>query len=57
MTTDEPLRIGMLGYRFMGKAHTNALQRLPTFFPDAPATERAVLVGRDEDALADAADR
>jgi predicted dehydrogenase len=56
MTTD-PLRIGMLGYRFMGKAHTNALQRLPTFFPDAPATERAVLIGRDEDALADAADR
>jgi predicted dehydrogenase len=56
MTTD-PLRIGMLGYRFMGKAHTNALQRLPTFFPDAPETERAVLIGRDEDALADAADR
>jgi predicted dehydrogenase len=53
----EPLQIGMLGYRFMGEAHTNALQRLPTFFPDAPETERAVLVGRDESVLADAADR
>ncbi len=50
----EPLRIGMLGYRFMGKAHANALARLPMFFPEAPATERDVLIGRDEEALADA---
>ncbi|WP_254546239.1 Gfo/Idh/MocA family protein [Halomarina pelagica] len=51
------LRIGMLGYRFMGKAHSNALARLPMFFPDAPETERAVLIGRDEEALSAAADR
>jgi predicted dehydrogenase len=51
------LSIGMLGYRFMGQAHANALARLPMFFPDAPDVERSVLVGRDEDALADAADR
>ena len=55
--TDEPLRIGVLGYRFMGKAHANALARLPMFFPDAPAIERHTLVGRDEEALAEAADR
>ncbi|MEZ3115313.1 Gfo/Idh/MocA family protein [Halobaculum sp. MBLA0147] len=55
--TDEPLRIGALGYRFMGEAHANALQRLPTFFPSAPETELSVLVGRDEEALAAAADR
>jgi len=53
----EPLKIGMLGYRFMGKAHSNALARLPMFFPDAPAIERHTLIGRDEEALADAADR
>jgi predicted dehydrogenase len=47
----------MLGYRFMGKAHSNAVARLPMFFPDAPEIERDVLIGRDEDALADAADR
>ena len=47
----------MLGYRFMGKAHSNALARLPMFFPDAPDVRRDVLIGRDEDALADAADR
>ncbi|MFO7833794.1 MAG: Gfo/Idh/MocA family oxidoreductase [Halohasta sp.] len=53
----EPLTVGMLGYRFMGKAHSNALARLPMFFPDAPEVERHTLIGRDEAALADAADR
>ncbi|GAA0450315.1 Gfo/Idh/MocA family oxidoreductase [Halococcus dombrowskii] len=51
------LKIGVLGYRFMGRAHSNAFARLPMFFDDAPAIERHTLVGRDEDALADAADR
>ncbi|QRV14587.1 Gfo/Idh/MocA family oxidoreductase [Haloterrigena salifodinae] len=51
------LEIGVLGYRFMGKAHANAMARLPMFFPEAPDVERSVLVGRDEDALEDAADR
>ncbi|MDL5363263.1 Gfo/Idh/MocA family protein [Halalkalicoccus sp. NIPERK01] len=51
------LDVGFLGYRFMGKAHANALARLPMFFPDAPAVNRKVLVGRDEAAVADAADR
>jgi predicted dehydrogenase len=51
------LKVGLLGYRFMGKAHANALARLPMFFPEAPDVERHVLVGRDEEALADAADR
>ncbi|MFC5277947.1 Gfo/Idh/MocA family protein [Halorubrum rubrum] len=55
--TDEPLKIGVLGYRFMGNAHANAMARLPMFFPDAPAVERHTLVGRDEEALAEAADR
>jgi predicted dehydrogenase len=54
---DEPLSVGFLGYRFMGKAHANALARLPMFFPDAPAVERDVLVGRDEAALAEAKER
>ena len=41
----------------MGKAHANALARLPMFFPEAPAVERHTLVGRDEVALAEAAER
>jgi predicted dehydrogenase len=51
------LDVGVLGYRFMGKAHANALARLPMFFDDAPKVDRHTLVGRDEAALADAADR
>ena len=51
------LDVGFLGYRFMGRAHANALARLPMFFPDAPSVERRVLVGRDEQALDEAADR
>lgn len=51
------LRIGFLGYGFMGTAHANALARLPMFFPDAPSIDRTVLVGRDREAAADAADR
>jgi predicted dehydrogenase len=54
--TDEPIDIGVLGYRFMGKAHANALDRLPMFFEDAPETNRHTVIGRDEEALADAAE-
>ena len=34
------LKIGVLGYRFMGNAHSNAFARLPMFFPDALGIER-----------------
>ncbi|TWT39890.1 1,5-anhydro-D-fructose reductase [Thalassoglobus neptunius] len=32
MTT--PVRIGMIGYGFMGRAHTNGYKRCPDFFPE-----------------------
>ncbi|GGN94372.1 MULTISPECIES: Gfo/Idh/MocA family protein [Haloarcula] len=51
------LDVGFLGYSFMGKAHANALARLPMFFPDAPEVNRSVLVGRTESAVRSAADR
>lgn len=51
------LSVGMLGYRFMGQAHSNALARLPMFFDDIPDVERDVVIGRDEEALAAAADQ
>jgi len=47
----------MLGYRFIGRAHSNAIARLPMFFPDAPEIERHTLIGRDKEALAEAADQ
>lgn len=51
------LRVGMLGYTFMRTAHTNALDRLPLFFPEVPETERHVLIGRREKLLEEAAER
>jgi predicted dehydrogenase len=51
------LNVCFLGYGFMGKAHANALARLPMFFPDAPASNRDVLIGRDETAVGEAAER
>ncbi len=52
---EQPLDIGVLGYRFMGKAHANAFARLQMFFPDAPAINRDVIVGRDKNDLVEAA--
>ncbi|AHG01858.1 oxidoreductase (plasmid) [Halostagnicola larsenii XH-48] len=51
------LRVGFIGYGFMGQAHANALARLPMFFPEAPDTDRHVLCGRNEERVAAAADR
>jgi predicted dehydrogenase len=50
--------IGMLGYAFMGKAHTNALKKLPYIFWPPPAVPRLVAIaGRNEKAVREAARR
>lgn len=50
--------IGMLGYAFMGKAHTNAYKKIPYMMYPPPAVPRlAAICGRDEDAVAEAARR
>lgn len=51
------LRVGMIGYKFMGKAHSNAYRALPMFFPQVLKPEMAVLCGRNEQAVAEAASR
>jgi predicted dehydrogenase len=50
--------IGVLGYAFMGKAHTNGYKKMPVFFYPPPARPRLIaLCGRTEEALAEAARR
>jgi len=50
--------VGILGYAFMGKAHTNGYKKMPVFFYPPPARPRLVaLCGRTEEALAEAAKR
>ncbi|KNH17881.1 dehydrogenase [Arthrobacter sp. ZBG10] len=53
---DRPLGVAMIGYAFMGKAHSNAWRNVASFF-DVPAIEQKVLVGRDAGAVAEAAAR
>lgn len=49
------LRVGLAGYKFMGKAHSNALARLAMFMDPGVDIVMDTLCGRDADALARAA--
>ncbi len=52
------LGIGMLGYAFMGKAHTNAFKKIPYMMYPPPAIPKLVaLCGRNEEATRAAAER
>ena len=41
------LRVGMIGYRFMGKAHSNAWRQAPRFFSLKAHVELHTICGRD----------
>jgi predicted dehydrogenase len=50
--------IGMLGYAFMGKAHSNAFKKLPYMIYPPPAIPKLIAIaGRNEEAVAEAARR
>ena len=49
------LNIGMVGYKFMGKAHSNAYQRLYMFFDGNADCNLVAICGRDEEWVKDAA--
>jgi predicted dehydrogenase len=52
-----PLRVGMIGYAFMGVAHSHAWRTAPRFFDLPLAPELTVLAGRDPAAVSSAAER
>ena len=52
----QPLGVAMIGYAFMGKAHSNAWRNVASFF-HVPAFEQRVLVGRDPEGAVEAAQR
>lgn len=50
------LNVALIGYAFMGRAHSNALRQVGRFFPDCPYDLRLkVLAGRSEAPLKEAA--
>lgn len=52
-----PLRVAVIGYSFMGKAHSNAWRNVHAFYPDAPPVAQTVLVGRDAAQVKQAAEQ
>jgi predicted dehydrogenase len=58
MDSEKTIGVGMLGYAFMGRAHTNAFKKLPYFYyppPAEPVLEG--ICGRNEPAVQEAAQR
>jgi predicted dehydrogenase len=47
--------VGLVGYRFMGRAHSNAYRQVGCFFDVEPAPRMAALCGRNEAAVREAA--
>ncbi|HZG85842.1 Gfo/Idh/MocA family oxidoreductase [Paenibacillus sp.] len=51
------VRVGMIGYKFMGKAHSHAYRDLPMFFPDTLKPVMTAVCGRDEAGVRAAAEQ
>lgn len=50
------LGVALIGYEFMGRAHSHAWRTVNSVFPDAPPIARRVIVGRDAAKVQAAAD-
>jgi predicted dehydrogenase len=51
------IRVGMVGYKFMGKAHSNAYRSIPMFFPKVAKPVMKLICGRDETGVKQAAEQ
>lgn len=51
----DKVNVGMIGYKFMGKAHSNAYRALPMFFPERVRPNMKVICGRNSEAVKEAA--
>jgi len=51
------LNFGLVGYKFMGKAHSNAIARLPMFFDCGAKIGMKAVCGRDAEWVAQAAEQ
>lgn len=57
MADGDSLRVGLIGYSFMGQAHSQAWRNVASFFDVPLRPEMAVLCGRDKDKTQMAADQ
>ena len=57
MEAKQTINVGMVGYKFMGKAHSNAFRKMGMFFdPDRDVRMKAIC-GRDEKWVKNAAEK
>ena len=45
------INVAMIGYGFMGKAHSNAYAQVGHFYPECPAVRRRLVCGRNREGL------
>lgn len=57
MTSAQPLRVGMVGYAFMGGAHSHAWRTAPRFFDLPLEPELNAVAGRDRNGVTAAAEK
>ncbi|HZJ57728.1 MAG TPA: Gfo/Idh/MocA family oxidoreductase [Clostridia bacterium] len=53
----DTLNIGLVGYKFMGKAHSNALQKVGMFFDPSLKIRMRAICGRDEEWVKESAEK
>jgi len=51
----DTIKVGLIGYKFMGKAHSNAYRQVSPFYDVPLLPEMAVICGRDEAGVREAA--
>ena len=51
----QQVRVGMIGYQFMGKAHSHAYRDIPFFFDEGCEPIQQAIAGRNEEAVKEAA--
>ncbi|HEV2129027.1 MAG TPA: Gfo/Idh/MocA family oxidoreductase [Thermomicrobiales bacterium] len=49
--------VGLVGYKFMGRAHSNAYRQVPHFFDVDPKPRMVAIAGRNEEACREAAEQ
>src|SRR5437867_6269638 len=57
MTTKRTLAVSLVGYNFMGKAHSNAWRQAPRFFDLPAALDLKTICGRNEQNVKAAAEK
>jgi predicted dehydrogenase len=55
--TKKSIGVGLVGYKFMGRAHSNAYRQVRSFFPEVPTPDMIAISGRNEEAVSQAADQ